>query len=387
MKALRSARNALLTAAARLTALLPLNRKKAVFISFGGAGYSDNPRAVSEALHRLCPEAEIVWLFLTPEQRSVPDYVKTARIHRLSAIRHLENAGVWVFNNVMPPYLTKRRGQFYVQTWHGDRGFKVCLHERGKKGLKDTAAIDVAVAGSRHAVMLYEDAFKYHGDILSAGSPRDDVLVQAAAGDPSALACAEEIRAALGLKSGEKVLLYAPTMRDAVKRAGDLLEAPPIDFPALLDALTKRDGVPWRMFYRAHVCIKGISGVAPDPRIRDMGAWEDMRDLLLVSDLLITDYSSSAGDFPLTGKPVILYQADREDFTRHSRAFYFDIDQSPFTVARTPQALTQAALALTGEQAAENDRAILDFFQTSEPGDASEAVARAIIRHMKEGTV
>lgn len=94
----------------------------------------------------------------------------------------------------MPHYAVKGKGQFYVQTWHGDRPFKVCLQESGKNGLPDAGAIDLAVAASRAGTDFFRSAFQYQGDILVEGSPRNDVLVNPVP------ALAERTRKQLGLR-------------------------------------------------------------------------------------------------------------------------------------------------------------------------------------------
>ena len=356
--------------------LFPVKRGKTVFSSFGGATYSDNPRAVSEALCAMSPGHELVWMMTRPEEKRgvLPDCVKVVRIHSPRAIYHMATAGAWVLNGTVAPYVRKRKNQRYIQTWHGDRGFKVCLHVSGKDGLPDSDMIDLAVSGSAHAEMFYREAFRYRGAFLRVGSPRNDRLMGKA--DDSAHA----VRRALGLPEGERIVLYAPTMRDSALKDDGYLDAGAIDFQALLRALSERDRAPWRLLVRAHVRVKGIRGVAKDPRVTDVSAYEDMRDLLLISDLLITDYSSCAGDFPLTGKPVILFQNDRAAFLKDDRSLYFDVADSPFCVAEDDAALRALALSLTGSCAAENDRAILKFFGAYETGEAAIRVAEAILR-------
>ena len=107
----------------------------------------------------------------------------------------------------------------------------------------------------------------------------------------------------------------------------------------------------------------------------------EMAELLLVSDLLITDYSSSAGDFPLTGKPVILYQEDREKYRQKDRNMHFAMEDSPFWAATNEEELHGYFSRL--DEAPENCRAILEFFGVSETGYAAQAVATYIVGCLK----
>ena len=102
-----------------------IDRRRVLFSSYTGGGYSDNPRAVSEALHALRPDLEIEWELLPDAPREdVPDYIRIVPARTLKAVRAYATAAGFVLNNNRPGYMLKLPGQFYVQTWHGDRGFK-----------------------------------------------------------------------------------------------------------------------------------------------------------------------------------------------------------------------------------------------------------------------
>ena len=106
-----------------------------------------------------------------------------------------------------------------------------------------------------------------------------------------------------------------------------------------------------------------------------------MAELLLVADLLISDYSSSVGDFALTGRPIILFQPDHMLFSSE-RTFYFDIDASPFWIARDQTALEARLFSLSAEDSARNDQEILDFFGAYETGEATKAAVHAILDNL-----
>jgi CDP-glycerol glycerophosphotransferase len=108
-----------------------------------------------------------------------------------------------------------------------------------------------------------------------------------------------------------------------------------------------------------------------------------MADLLLVSDMLITDFSSSAGDFALMNKPVILFQSDKEDYIENSRQLYFSMDSTPYFIAETQDELESIVSGLTDEAVSENCQAILNFYGAYETGKASEVIANRIIEWTK----
>ncbi len=355
-------------------ALLPLDPHKTVYVSFGGHAYSDNPRAVSEAMSALDGAAKPVWLFkdVHKDRPSLSANVKKVRVNSLLSIYEMATASCWVFNHLMPSNLVKRPGQLYVQTWHGDRMFKVCLHESGKRGLPDAKAMDLGVIGSDQGEAFFRTGFKFSGELLRVGSPRNDALIT---GDPAEAA---RIRKAVGIKEGEKVAMFAPTMREHLGHTDKKQDLSTLDFVRILDLLEQKDGCGWRMIVRAHSTVSGLTGFASDKRILDLSAYEDMRDLLMITDLYMTDYSSTAFDFPLTGKPVALYQPDIEDYRAHDRALCFEIEDSPFWAARTQAELETILGGITEERALENDREIIDFFKIDESGEAAMRVAKWI---------
>lgn len=333
-----------------------------LFSSYVGRGYSDNPRRVSEALHALRPQTRIVWQLLpgvAPEE--LPDYIEVVPARTLKALRAFSTARCFVDNFNRPHYMLKFPGQLYVQTWHGDRGFKKILFDMNTgEPFPDGAQMDLAVSGSDFGSRVYRSAFGYAGEILEAGCPRNDLLLN----PPKGLS--ERVKKALGVPEGARVLLYAPTFRDAT--AGKP-QAAALDLEKARLALERATGARWFCLSRGHDLNRGVSSNAQ----ADASDWPEVGELLLATDLLITDYSSIGGDFMLLGRPAIYFQPDRADYDRE---LYFDPDESPLIVAHAEAELMDI---LSGPIDAEaNCRAVLDFFGAKESGHAAEAVARWI---------
>ena len=309
---------------------LGINPKKVVFSSFQGQSYNDNPRYISEKLHELCPEAEIVWLFREGrlDRVETPDYVKKGLLVSREGLIEQATARFWVDNFARSAslYLNTDK-QFYINTWHGDRGFKRVAddNEKGRRGvrrLEEKCAM--MIAGSTFGANTYRTGLRFRGEVLLDGCPRNDILLR---GDP---ALAAAVRAKLGVGEGVKLLIYAPTYRDDRENAR---QDAVLDVSRTLDHLEKRTGAPWRCLVRAHYKNAGLI-VGSDARVMDASAWPEMAELLLVSDMLITDYSSCGSDFALQRRPMFLYQPDVDDYLRNSRSFYFDMQTSPFLIAR-----------------------------------------------------
>ena len=355
-----------------------INPKKVIFSSFEGRSYNDNPRYISERLHALCPEAEIVWLFQTKaiDRVQVPPYLKKQyRITRAGLIEQA-TARFWVdnFRHTESLYLAPGK-QFYIQTWHGDRGFQRVGDDNEKldhKVLRMENQCAMMIAGSEFGKGTYRTAFHFEGEVLMDGCPRNDILLR---NDPDEAAA---IRRKLGIPVGVKLLMYAPTYRDTLERcAQDAV----LDISATLDHLEKTTGETWRCLYRAHYLNTALN-VKADERLIDAGSYPEMAELLLVTDMLITDYSSCGGDFALLRRPLFLYHADAEEYLRESRSFYFDIEKSPFLVAHDQAELEKLIDETDAEKARENCEALDAFFGTTETGHAADAVCKYIMDRM-----
>ena len=357
-----------------------IDPNKAVFSSFMANAYGDNPRYVSEALHELAPQVKQVWLFRDDRIDSVqvPDYVIKAHAVGLDGITHLATARVWVDNvKKQQSLLFRPKKQIYFNTWHGDRGFKRV--GRDNKKLPNWKPrlerfCSAMIAGSEFGARTYRTAFDFQGKVLMDGCPKNDILVR----DDPAVAAA--LREKMGVPQDAKLLIYAPTYRDDLP---DSDQRAPLNLGQALDWLEEKTGKTWLCLMRAHYLSHGIDAGDAAGRVIDMTRWPEMAELLAVSDLLISDYSSCAGDFILRDKPAILYQSDADQYTDGSREFYFDMATAPFFIAHDMAELKAVIDGLTEESVLENCRQWREFFGVTETGHASEASARYILDAMR----
>jgi CDP-glycerol glycerophosphotransferase len=226
------------------------------------------------------------------------------------------------------------------------------------------------VAASEYGVKKARQALLYKGEVIVEGMPRNDKLVCINKYSDEV----NKIRKILGIGDDVKVMLYAPTYRDD-KRSQQCM----IDIPASMSSLSK-NGDKWICLVRYHSLSKGTSTNSDKSVCLDVTSYPDMADLLLVSDLLITDYSSSAGDFLLTGKPVVLAHFDRSDYEAKGRPLWVNPEEAGFLVAKNQDELNQILSNLHSN----NHKAIADkinrFYGTKETGHASEAVSERILQ-------
>ena len=193
---------------------------------------------------------------------------------------------------------------------------------------------------------------------------------------------AKQIKKTIGLDVAKKIMLYAPTLRRKNQGGKGEQQIQDVDLNRTLDLLQKKMGGEWICLLRAHPTVSGLSGIEYSENKIDVSGYEDMADLLLISDCLLTDYSSCAGDFAILNRPVLLYQSDRQQYIEEDRTFYFDIDKSPFLVAKSQDELDMIIKSLSDEQIKNNCANILKFYETVETGHSTQDIVNRIIKHI-----
>ena len=356
-------------------------KEKSVFFASFRGQYSDSPRAISECLHRLAPDVKIVWMVKSQFRKYVPDYVTIVPPTPRLALKAQAQASVWVMNYTYRKHLGVYKGSdnFYIQTWHGDRGLKtigyLTGHSKGKNyDGNDLSQCDLFLAASDYGVKKARRGLLYEGEFIVEGLPRNDKLVNISKYKDEA----DKVRKSLGIFDGVKVLLYAPTYRDEERS-----QQCAIDIDQTLTNL-EANGEKWICLVRSHSQTKEISMDSGSAAYLDVSSYSDMADLLLIADLLLTDYSSCAGDFLLTGRPMILVHFDRNNYESQGRPLMVDPEEAGYLVARTQSELNQ----ILSELYSYDHQAIADkvnrYYGTKETGHASEAVAKRILQVLKK---
>lgn len=355
-------------------------KKTILFESFGGKQYSDNPRAISEKMHELFPEYEIVWA-LGKDSSSynlIPDYVRVIPNKGLKRLNAMARTFAYVTNEANESNVYKKRNQFIVQTWHGDRVPKKVIYDAWEDGKRpvpvvDAKVTDICIAASDIGEKVYRTAFKYNGAVLKVGMPRNDKLVNEHTNEQ------KRIRENLGIANNEKILLYAPTFRDNQTSKQNVM----VNLGSVVQHLSK-NGKKWRCLVRAHSASKGLYTDDAKLQYLDVSQYPDMADLLLISDMLITDYSSCAGDFILRKRPVILAMFDYENYVKNCRNFNFNPCDVGFIVAMNQLELNDIIDKYTDDDYRNNCEKIITYFNICETGNSSEKICKIIDEEYKK---
>lgn len=357
-------------------------RDTVLYSSFDGRQYSDSPRAVHEELVRRGAALDHLWVVgdtrvqLPPTARAVT-HGSAAWHEALARSRHL------VTNTHLPAWFERREGQRVVQTWHGtpvkrigqDLAGTLCA---GLPHLWPQPRLghhwDVLISPNPYSTPLLRQALGYDGEVAETGLPRTDLFF---ADDRDKLA--EEVRTRLGLPAGKRVVLYAPTQRDdrayddrhyRLDLALDLAEA-----EAALDA----DHV---LLVRAHPLVADRVPVNGGGFARDVSGYPDLAELLLITDVLVTDYSSVMTDFANTGRPMLFLTPDLNHYRDTVRGFYLDFEaQAPGPLLRGTAELIGALRDLDAvtRRSAENYARFRTAFCPLDDGSAASRVADLLL--------
>ncbi|WP_375491727.1 CDP-glycerol glycerophosphotransferase family protein [uncultured Jatrophihabitans sp.] len=369
-----------------LLRLLPVDDNLVFFESGMGKQYADSPRRIYEELLRRELPLRKVWSFVTPTP--LPDRdTKTVERHSLAYYYYLARARYWVSDQSFPYYVTRRPDGIYVQTWHGTP-LKRMLHDLDSVHGRDngyayratTAAAQwgTLVSPSPFTTQALRSAFRYTGDVLEVGYPRNDVLQ-----GPGAAEIGERVRRRLGIRPEQRVVLYAPTFRDDQTMApGQFTFALPFDLDKLYQQLGGEAG-DTVLLLRMHVHVRNKLEVPEHLRgfARDVSRHPDIQELYLAADVLVTDYSSVFFDYATLRRPIVFYAYDLAAYRDVLRGFYLDYD----TELPGPIVTTQDDLADTLNHLDEVDAPFqarrdefLDRFAPRDDGHATERVVDAI---------
>lgn len=313
--------------------MFPINKRKIVLTNFYGRGYGDSEKYIVEELLKRDLNLDIVWL-INNTTSVFPDKIRLVKYKSIKAIFELTTARILIDNCRKKDLLIKRKRQYYIQTWHASLWLKKVeldsqdsLSKRYIKCAKrDSKMTDLMSSGNTFVTELFRNHFWYSGEIVEYGTPRIDILMK------SNESIKEKVCSKYNIFN-KKIVLYAPTFRNATN-----LECYNIDFDELKQFMNKKFKQECIILFRLHPNLIKYISLDKYSGIIDVSEYEDIQELLCVSDILVTDYSSVMFEFSYTGKPVFLYANDVDQYKK-DKGFYFDIFDLPYTVARNTEEL------------------------------------------------
>ncbi len=248
--------------------------------------------------------------------------------------------------------LKLREGQQLIQVWHAMGAFKRFGYGRqsAEKGSLTHKNYTRAICSSPEVAPIYAEAFGISQDkIVPLGSPRTDLFF-----DEAYVSSAKErlFEKEPRLK-GKKICLFAPTFRgDNVNDAAYPQQF--FDAGAFADAL----GKDWAVIIKMHPFVKTPVSIpaAVEDRVFDFGDEREINDILFITDVLVTDYSSVIFENAIIGNAAVLYAPDLADYN-NGRGFYYDY--SAYSCGEVVSSFD--ALAAAVKQATADNERMLEF--------------------------
>ncbi len=299
-------------------------------------------------------------------------------------IYELETAKIWLFGDMIPEFAIKRQGQIYIQLKHWAsltlKKFYMDLERYLEiDAIKNyyrhnSVAIDYIFVGSKFDEASCRSGFDFNGECVYVGSPRSDVLFMSG--------IREKVFSKFDLRDDVHILLYAPTFRSkdensVIGKMGDI----DIDFNRLNNALKKRFGGEWIIFFRVHPDVAIESRKVKKPEfVIDVTAYPDAEELVAASDVLISDYSSIIFEPSFAMKAAFRYAPDKDEYITKDRELLLDYDKLPFPLATNNDELEKAILQFDYENYCSEVRSFLDFYGVKEDGCAAKRAAENVLK-------
>lgn len=356
-------------------------QRKILFLSYYGSQYGCNPKYLSEYIVKNRPEWNVVWAFTNPKEYDI-EGVKKVRYLSLRYFYELCTSRVVITNYRMTEDYRKRKGQYYVMTWHSslrlkkiEKDVEISLPEHYVQMAKaDSQKIDLLLSGCKFSDEIFKRAFWYDGVMLQSGTPRCDLFYANNMEEKR-----DQIRQELGLGKDVNLLMYAPTFRK-----GNDLSCYNLNFERLMRVIEEKRNGKWKVLVRLHPhLLNHTKDVLNGDDIIDVTSYDDIQELLLIADVLITDYSSLMFDYAETRRPCFLYTPDLEEYQRDDRSLYFDIKELPFPVSVTQDDLENKIGSMNQKVYSESISNFLNKVGSYEDGNASKRVTEYIEKWME----
>ncbi len=372
--------------------------------------YDCNPKYIAQEIINRKLSYELVWLVKNDKEivnGNFPSELTVLKKGTYEAYQAMATARIWIENELkyLKPYaLLKKKGQVYIQTWHGSLGFKRIgkanqHNQSGKKkryikkvARKCDKVTDICISNSVFETDVFREAYWTNTPILQYGHARNDILFLADAEQyrklketilvnlkvmksmPDNFDELTEYEKNIILRErnealNTKYILYAPTYR-----IDGSLEYFNVDFERLVNSLALRFGGKWKVLMRFHLHNrKAGKNIAESPYLINATAYPDMQELLCIADAGLSDYSSWLCDYALTTKPAFIYAVDF-DVYGHDRGFYYPLETTPFPISRNNDELNESIIHFDMQQYESKRKTFLEDKGCMEDGYAAKRI-------------
>ena len=325
-----------------------------VFGAYNGKSYACSPKAVYEYMiqNEKYKNYKYVWFFDEPDKYEFLEKNRNTKIVKKGSSeceKFLHQAKYWILNFRAMDHWIPSKNQIYVQCWHGTPlkrlGYDITnsdnamnsVSEIKSKYKSDAKRFDYMVSPCKFVTEKFTSAWNLEkmgkqDAVLEIGYPRNDFLNKFT--EENVITVKEK----LGLiNEKRKIILYAPTWRD---NQHDAEKGYVYKNPVNFDLLREKLGDEYIILFRAHYLVAdNFDFKSYDGFIYDVSKYDDINELYIISDILITDYSSVFFDYAILERPILFYMYDMEEYRDEMRGFYLNINQLPGPIVRDEKEL------------------------------------------------
>lgn len=376
--------------------------KLVLFEAFQGRSFSCSPKAIYEYMQgsEQFKDYHYVWIFRnTKAYGKFPENTKLVKFDSAESFRYYAKAGTWIVNSRLRDFIKPKSDQRYVQCWHGTPFKKIgCDIEAAGNATSTRQEIydEYTNEAKKISLMLSPSPFcteklisafnlkslEKENIIIEKGYPRNTPLFTFTNEKVN------RIRSQLSIPNDKKVILYCPTFRDNQFGGDGYKLQLSLDF----ERLRKNCGDDFIILFRAHYFIadkfdfERFSGY-----VYNVSDYNDINDLYIISDILITDYSSVFFDFANLKRPMLFYLYDVSEYMTKMRDFYFGTAMLPGFAAQTQTKLeTCLCMVLNDLRSGGNgllkyETALNAFTKKFNPLDGADCTANVVKEIFRSG--
>lgn len=321
-----------------------------LFSTFNGKSYADSPRAIYEYVlgKGEYKNYNFIWAFKNPDSYKFLENNKNTKVIKQGTRvyeRYMSKAKYWIFNYRAADHQYPKKNQVFLQCWHGTPlkrlGYDLeatdnALNTKNEIRYKyrtDAKKFKYLISPSKFATEKFISAWNLKeidkdSCVIETGYPRNDFLHNYNKKD------IESIKQKLGIKNiNKKIILYAPTWRD---NQHDSKLGYTYKTEVNFDKLKKELAKDYIILFRAHYLVANEFNFSKYKGfIYDVSKIDDISKLYVISDILITDYSSVFFDYANLKRPIIYYMYDLDAYKDDIRGFYLKLEELPGNIVQT----------------------------------------------------
>lgn len=355
---------------------LPIRKNYVVFEGWWGEKYHCNPKYLYEYINRNHPEYKCIWLL---NDNFIPTNGNAIRIRRksLKYYYYLAVSHYFVNNVNFNDEYVKRPKQIEIQTMHGTPLKTLGLDVPGELDdpilrenfIKRCDRWNYLIVQSQKASEITSSCYAFKKAFLRTGYPRNDILFEKNNSKDIAL-----LKEKMGIPTDKKVIMYAPTWR---KRNY-------FEMKLDLDDMKATFGDEYILILRIHpFAYSGFDKSMLNDFVYNFSSYESVEELYLVSDIVITDYSSVMFDYTILNRPIMFFTYDLEEYRDYLRGFNFDFEkEAPGPLLSSYNELKNSLLHIdhVSKQYDNSLQLFRNKFNEYEQGNASQMIFEEVFK-------